>query len=110
MSETAGESLPALRRAEEIHLYVERDDFRENPPKKWFRLAPGREVRLRYGYYVTCVNVVKDDKTGEVAELHCCGGICFRCHCEKPFYGLLWSGSELRVREFVLDNPICQMF
>jgi glutaminyl-tRNA synthetase len=52
-------------------LYVERDDFREDPPKKWFRLAPGREVRLRYGYYITCVDVVKDEKTGEVAELRC---------------------------------------
>ncbi len=52
-------------------LYIERDDFRENPPKKWFRLAPGREVRLRYGYYITCVDVVKDVKTGEVVELRC---------------------------------------
>ncbi len=52
-------------------LYVERDDFREDPPKKFYRLAPGREVRLRYAYYVTCVGVVKDDQTGEVIELHC---------------------------------------
>jgi glutaminyl-tRNA synthetase len=52
-------------------LYIEREDFREDAPKKWFRLAPGREVRLRYGYYVTCVEVVKDDKTGEVLELLC---------------------------------------
>ena len=52
-------------------LYIERDDFREDPPKKWFRLAPGREVRLRYAYYVTCVNVVKDEQTGDVVELHC---------------------------------------
>ncbi len=52
-------------------LYIERDDFMENPPKKFFRLAPGREVRLRYAYFVTCVNVVKDPKTGEVVELHC---------------------------------------
>jgi glutaminyl-tRNA synthetase len=52
-------------------LYIERDDFREEPPKKWFRLAPGREVRLRYGYYITCVDVVKDEKTGEVIELRC---------------------------------------
>jgi glutaminyl-tRNA synthetase len=51
-------------------LYVERGDFREDPPKKWFRLAPGREVRLRYAYYVTCVDVVKDEQ-GEVVELHC---------------------------------------
>ena len=52
-------------------LYIERDDFREDPPKEYFRLAPGREVRLRYAYYITCVGVVKDDKTGEVMELHC---------------------------------------
>jgi glutaminyl-tRNA synthetase len=52
-------------------LYIERDDFMENPPKKFFRLAPGREVRLRYAYFVTCVNVVKDRKTGAIVELHC---------------------------------------
>jgi glutaminyl-tRNA synthetase len=52
-------------------LYLEREDFREDPPKKWFRLAPGREVRLRYGYYITCTDVVKDPKTGEVVELRC---------------------------------------
>jgi glutaminyl-tRNA synthetase len=52
-------------------LYIERDDFMEEPPKKFFRLAPGREVRLRYAYFVTCVGVVKDEKTGEVTELHC---------------------------------------
>jgi glutaminyl-tRNA synthetase len=51
-------------------LYIEREDFREDLPKKWFRLAPGREVRLRYAYYVTCVDVVKDEQ-GEVVELHC---------------------------------------
>lgn len=52
-------------------LYIERDDFREDPPKQFFRLAPGREVRLRYAYFITCVGVVKDEKTGEVTELHC---------------------------------------
>ncbi|MCK4528326.1 glutamine--tRNA ligase, partial [candidate division WOR-3 bacterium] len=52
-------------------LYIEQDDFREEPPKKFYRLAPGREVRLRYAYFVTCVDVVKDEKTGEVIELHC---------------------------------------
>jgi glutaminyl-tRNA synthetase len=52
-------------------LYIERDDFRESPPKQFFRLAPGREVRLRYAYYITCEQVVKDDNTGEVLELHC---------------------------------------
>jgi glutaminyl-tRNA synthetase len=52
-------------------LYVEQDDFMENPPKKFFRLAPGREVRLRYGYFITCNEVVKDPKTGTVVELRC---------------------------------------
>ena len=52
-------------------IYIERDDFREDPPKRFHRLAPGREVRLRYGYYITCVEVVKDDRTGEVSELRC---------------------------------------
>jgi glutaminyl-tRNA synthetase len=52
-------------------LYIEKDDFREDPPKKFFRLAPGREVRLRYGYFITCVDVVKDKQTGEIIELHC---------------------------------------
>jgi len=51
-------------------LYIERDDFREDPPKKFYRLAPGREVRLRYAYFITCVDVVKDEN-GEVVELHC---------------------------------------
>jgi len=51
-------------------LYIERDDFREDPPKKFFRLAPGREVRLRYGYLITCTGVVKDDQ-GQVIELRC---------------------------------------
>ena len=52
-------------------LYIEQDDFRENPPKQYFRLAPGREVRLRYAYFITCTGVVKDEKTGEIVELHC---------------------------------------
>jgi glutaminyl-tRNA synthetase len=51
-------------------MYIERDDFMEDPPKKFFRLAPGREVRLRYAYFITCVDVIKDEK-GEVLELHC---------------------------------------
>ena len=51
-------------------LWIERDDFMEDPPKKFFRLAPGREVRLRYGYFITCQEVVKDD-AGEVVELRC---------------------------------------
>ncbi len=52
-------------------LYIEQDDFREDPPKQYFRLSPGREVRLRYGYFVTCTSAVKDPKTGEIAEIHC---------------------------------------
>ena len=52
-------------------LYIERDDFMEDPPKKFFRLAPGREVRLRYAYFIKCVDVIKDDATGEIVELHC---------------------------------------
>jgi glutaminyl-tRNA synthetase len=51
-------------------LYIEQDDFMEVPPKKFFRLAPGREVRLRYAYFITCTNVVKDS-TGKITELHC---------------------------------------
>jgi glutaminyl-tRNA synthetase len=51
-------------------LYIEQDDFREVPPPKYYRLSPGREVRLRYGYFITCTGVVKNDK-GEVIEVHC---------------------------------------
>jgi len=52
-------------------LYIEQDDFMEDPPKKFFRLAPGREVRLRYAYYITCVKAVRDENTGQVVALHC---------------------------------------
>jgi glutaminyl-tRNA synthetase len=51
-------------------LYIEQDDFREDPPKQYYRLSPGREVRLRYGYLITCVGVVKNE-AGEVVEVHC---------------------------------------
>jgi glutaminyl-tRNA synthetase len=51
-------------------LYIEQEDFREDPPKQYFRLSPGREVRLRYGYFVTCTGVVKDDQ-GQPVEIHC---------------------------------------
>ncbi|HLN73011.1 MAG TPA: glutamine--tRNA ligase/YqeY domain fusion protein [Prolixibacteraceae bacterium] len=51
-------------------LYIERDDFMEEPPKKFFRLSPGTEVRLRYAYFITCTNVVKD-ANGEITEIHC---------------------------------------
>jgi glutaminyl-tRNA synthetase len=52
-------------------LYIERDDFLENPPKKYFRLSPGHEVRLRYAYFITCTGVVKDPGNGEIMEVHC---------------------------------------
>jgi glutaminyl-tRNA synthetase len=52
-------------------LYIEQEDFRENPPKQFYRLSPGREVRLRYGYFITCTSVVKDQETGEIVEVHC---------------------------------------
>ena len=52
-------------------IYIEQEDFMEDPPRKYFRLAPGREVRLKHAYYITCVGVVKDEQTGEVTELHC---------------------------------------
>ena len=52
-------------------IYLEREDFREDPPKKFYRLAPGREVRLRYAYFITCTDVIKDPRTGEIIELHC---------------------------------------
>ena len=51
-------------------LFIEKDDFMENPPKKYFRLSPGNEVRLRYGYYIQCTHVVKDDND-EIIEVHC---------------------------------------
>ena len=52
-------------------IYIERDDFMETPPKKYFRLAPGREVRLRYAYFIRCDNIVRDPHTGEITEIHC---------------------------------------
>jgi glutaminyl-tRNA synthetase len=51
-------------------LYIEQDDFKEDPPKQFFRLSPGKEVRLRWGYFITCTNVVKNEK-GEIVEIHC---------------------------------------
>ncbi len=52
-------------------IYIEREDFREDPPKKFFRLAPGREVRLMHAYFITCQEVIKDEETGQVIELRC---------------------------------------
>jgi glutaminyl-tRNA synthetase len=64
--ETAGTRRISFSR----EIYIDREDFREDPPKKFFRLAPGREVRLKHAYYITCSDVVKDD-AGEVVELRC---------------------------------------
>ncbi|MBF0533309.1 MAG: glutamine--tRNA ligase, partial [Candidatus Omnitrophica bacterium] len=80
--EGTGEELDAVNNPEDPNagtrlvpfgkiLYIEQDDFREDPPKEFFRLAPGREVRLRYAYFIKCVGVVKDPATGEVTELRC---------------------------------------
>lgn len=52
-------------------IYIEQDDFMEEPPKKYFRLSPGSEVRLKHAYFIKCERVVKDEKTGEIVELHC---------------------------------------
>lgn len=52
-------------------IYIERDDFREDPPRKYFRLAPGAEVRLKHAYYITCEKVIKDPASGEITELYC---------------------------------------
>lgn len=52
-------------------IYIEKDDFLEDPPSKFFRLAPGREVRLKHAYYITCEKAIKDENTGELIELHC---------------------------------------
>jgi glutaminyl-tRNA synthetase len=52
-------------------LWIERDDFREDPPKKFYRLSPGREVRLKYAYYMKCTEAIKDPRTGDVTELRC---------------------------------------
>jgi len=62
---TGSRKLPFSR-----ELFIERDDFMEDPPKKFFRLGPGREVRLRYGYFITCTEVIKDT-SGQVIELRC---------------------------------------
>jgi glutaminyl-tRNA synthetase len=80
--EDAVEELEAVNNPEDLaagtrllpfsrEIYIEQDDFREDPPKKYFRLAPGREVRLRYGYIIRCVDVVKDPATNEIVELRC---------------------------------------
>ena len=52
-------------------IYIERDDFKEEAPRKWFRMAPGKEVRLKHAYYITCTEVIKDPDSGEIVELRC---------------------------------------
>ena len=52
-------------------IYIEQEDFMENPPKKYFRLSPGSEVRLKHAYIIKCTEVIKDEKTGEIKELRC---------------------------------------
>jgi glutaminyl-tRNA synthetase len=52
-------------------LFIEKEDFMENPPNKFFRLSPGNEVRLRYAYFVKCTDVIKNEITGEITEIHC---------------------------------------
>ncbi len=77
-----GEELPAVNNPEDPSmgarmvpfsrvLYIERDDFCDDPPPRYFRLAPGREVRLRYAYIIRCADVIRDERTGEIVELHC---------------------------------------
>jgi glutaminyl-tRNA synthetase len=95
-------------------LYIEREDFREDPPKKFFRLAPGREVRLRYAYYITCTDVVKDEN-GDIVELRCtydpdtCGG--WSKDGRKVKATLHWVSAkqalnaEVRLYDRLFDNP-----
>jgi glutaminyl-tRNA synthetase len=97
-------------------IYIEQDDFRENPPKQYFRLAPGREVRLRYAYFITCTDVVKDPQTGEVVELHCTydpatrGGnapdgrkVKSTIHWVSADHAL---DAEVRLYDYLFDRPI----
>ena len=98
-------------------LYIEQEDFREDPPKKFFRLAPGREVRLRYAYYIKCERVVKDEITGKIIELRCTydpdtkGG--WSSNGRKVKGTLHWVSAshaikaEVRLydRQFIKENP-----
>ena len=98
-------------------LFIERDDFMEDPPKKYFRLSPGSEVRLRYAYYITCTGFKKDESTGEVKEIYCTydpetkGGqspdgrkVKGTIHWVSAKYGV---NAELRLydRLFTVENP-----
>jgi glutaminyl-tRNA synthetase len=97
-------------------IYIEQEDFREDPPKQYFRLAPGREVRLRYAYFITCTDVVKDPQTGEVVELHCTydpatrGGnapdgrrVKSTIHWVSAQHAL---DAEVRLYDYLFDRPI----
>jgi glutaminyl-tRNA synthetase len=98
-------------------LYIEQDDFREEPPPKYFRLSPGREVRLRYAYFVTCTGFEKDDQTGEITEVHCTYDPATRGgdapDGRKPKATIHWVSAEhslpaivrLYDRLFVKENP-----
>jgi glutaminyl-tRNA synthetase len=99
-------------------LYIEQDDFRETPPPKYHRLSPGKEVRLRYAYFIKCVGVVKDPHTGEVTEIHCTydpqtkGG--FAADGRKVKATIHWVSAEHAVdsevrqydRLFTQENPM----
>jgi glutaminyl-tRNA synthetase len=97
-------------------LYIEQEDFMEGPPKKFYRLAPGREVRLRYAYFVRCTDVVKDEN-GQIVELHCTYDPATRGRdapdCRKVKSTLHWVSAphaieaEVRLYEhlFIKENP-----
>ena len=120
--EEASEQLPAVNNPEDSSagirsipfsrtLYIERDDFLEDPPKEFFRLAPGREVRLRYAYIIKCVGVVKDPGTGEVIELHCTydpetksGGACAKRKVKSTIHWV--SAAHAAEAEVRLYNPL----
>ena len=76
-------------------LWIEQEDFREDPPRKFYRLAPGREIRLKYAYYITCREVIKDPNTGEITEL--------RCTLRSGYEGRLVEGRQKGQRNFALD-------
>ncbi|MEJ2542941.1 MAG: glutamine--tRNA ligase/YqeY domain fusion protein [Calditrichaceae bacterium] len=102
-------------------IYIEENDFREEAPKKYFRLAPGKEVRLKHAYYITCEKVIKDEKTGKIKELHCTydpkskggwtddgrkvRGTLHWVSAEHAVYAEVRLYEHLFVKEFPEDNP-----
>jgi glutaminyl-tRNA synthetase len=96
-------------------IFIERDDFREDPPKKFFRLAPGREVRLKHAYIIRCDKVIKDEKTGEIVELRCSYDPATKSGEDsggKKVKGTLhWVSvqhaipAEIRLYDHLLENP-----